>query len=220
MTYLILLFRLKLGRRELAAGRLEDRIVAEASTAARHLENAPFPAALGRQGIGIRSTTHQDDDAAVARSAPLGRHAAQLPEQFLEIRAIACALARIARRMHAGASPECIHLDAGIICERRQSGCAGGVARLDERILEERSTAFDDCIDAQRGLRQHLILKRSQQRAELAQLADVCARENESSHAPYSACDCRANSRPMPAAARSSSASSSWRRKACPSAVP
>src|SRR5213078_4467577 len=74
--------------------------------------------------------------------------------------------------------------------------------------------------DAERALRDERQRQRREQRRQLAQLALVAAGENDARHGSSSACACSANSSPMPCAARFSSASSSWRRNAWPSAVP
>src|SRR5439155_5361698 len=134
--------------------------------------------------------------------------------------AIARVLAREARRAHPRPPAERVDLEPGIIRERRQLRALRGVARLQERVREQGRAGLGQGGDAERALRDERERQRREQRRQLAELPGVAAGENDARHGPLSAWACSANSSPMPCAARFSSASSSWRRNAWPSAVP
>ena len=97
--------------------------------------------------------------------------------------------------------------------------------RLDQRIRDEARAILDGRLDAEFALRDDLEFMGGEDRAHLGELAGIAGREHHASHRqrplqPARASFCSAHSRPMPPAARSSSASSSSRRNAWPSAVP
>src|SRR5262249_12682443 len=147
-------------------------------------------------------------------------HAGELLEQPAQVVRIARPLACIARREHPGSSAERVDLDAGVVGERRQGCRARRVPGLEERVLEERGAGLLRGADAELALGDQLEVQRREQRGELAQLARVATREDDAAHGALSAWAWSVNSVAMPSAARLRSASSSWRRKACPSAVP
>jgi len=168
----------------------------------------------------VADAAHEDDDALVARLAKLIRHVVQLGEQVAEIFLIAGRLCGEAGRPDPGAAAEGLHLEPGIVRERRQARVARRVVRLDERVLEEGGAGLGGGTDAELRLRHELHGERREERRKLAQLPGVGAGEDGARHGESSASLCRAKSSAMPLAARFSSASSSWRRKAWPSAVP
>src|SRR5687768_15232152 len=92
------------------------------------------------------------------------------------------------------------------------------MARLGERILEEGGVRLVGLRDAERRLRHQLDGQRGEDGADLPQLAGIARREDQL-HRPSALFWCPM-SREMPACASSSSASSSLREKASPSAVP
>src|SRR5882757_7185593 len=93
------------------------------------------------------------------------------------------------------------------------------MVRLEQRVVLEGVAGLRDPVDAEVGLEHQLEATRRQERRELALLARVGGGQDDP-HGGASACDCSEHSSPMPVTARFSSASSSWRRNAWPSAVP
>src|SRR5207253_10112455 len=80
--------------------------------------------------------------------------------------------ASVIRRMHARLTAERRHAKPRIVGERRQPRGAARVARLGERVLDERRVRLLGLRDAERRLRHELELGRKD-RLQLAQLAGV-----------------------------------------------
>jgi len=76
---------------------------------------------------------------------------------------------------------------AGIVGERRQAGGATGVARLGERVLEERIVRLFRFRDAELRLGNDLKVKRRKQFADFADLARVAGGQHQPFHRWYSA---------------------------------
>src|SRR4029077_4764914 len=214
-----------LGTRELRggavlAGRHEHRVIAEATAPARGVRDVPLPGPLRNERRTVPGASQPHDDALVACLAKAIRHLVQLGEQLAQVLLIARTFPGKARRPHPGSPNESIHLDPGIVGERRQVCVARGVARLQQRILEEGRAGLGGGPDAEFRLGNQLHREWREQVCKLAQLPRVGAGENRACHGASSAWLCSAKSSAIPAAARLSSASSSWRLKAWPSAVP
>jgi hypothetical protein len=128
---------------------------------------------------------HVRDHAVIASLPKLHRHIVQLREELVEVGGIARALARKSCRAHARPAVERIHLDAGVIRQRRQARLAGRVTGLDERVVEKRGAGFRRRVDAERRLRDERETQRPEDRRQLLELAGVAARQDGShgSHA-------------------------------------
>src|SRR5438270_12692586 len=94
------------------------------------------------------------------------------------------------------------------------------MARLEERVGEGGFAGVRHGGDAEPGRGDQGGGRRREEGGQLAPLPRVAAREHHPPHGRSSVCACSVSSAPMPCAARLSSASSSWRRNAWPSAVP
>src|SRR5262249_54315897 len=115
------------------------------------------------------------------------------------------------------------HADARVVGERRQPGAAARVARLRERVLDERRVGLLGVGDLESRLRNNLDPERAQQGLEFAQLPRIRGGEHELLHgakATPSARFCRATSSAMPRCASATSDRIWASEKGSPSAVP
>ena len=212
-------------RRSRRARQEEQRVVAEAAVAARREQRFALPAAVGDQRRGIVGVAHQRR--ARSGSARGGRRgdAARAQRSSLALFAASRrrASAGVARRVHARARrrarrrtrPES-SASAG------RPGGARRVARLGERVLDERRVRLLGLVDAESPTaRTSSMPEPREQRRELASLPRLLVATTESRQrgpprlrrrrrAPAR---CSAISSPMPLGARSSSASSSCARE-------
>ena len=78
-----------------------------------------------------------------------------------------------ARRPHARLAAERHHAQARVVCERGQPAALGCVARLRQRVLDERRMRLVGRLDTEFALSDNLNADIHQQRAKLAQLAGI-----------------------------------------------
>src|SRR6059058_991169 len=152
----------------------EQRVVAEATGAARLAEHAPFARRLDQlrlreRGLEIR------DHAAIARGALRVGHSRQALEQERVVRRVAGARTmhlRPARREHPGRALERIDLEAGIFGQGRDVAALGEIARLGDRVLGEAGAALE--IALVRKALEKLVDRESQLKGQaLEQVADL-----------------------------------------------
>ncbi len=191
----------------------------------------PRQQSFGDQRRRVICVRQQRERAVEMRAAAVGGNVAQCVEQLVDIRVRIAVLAGVTRGVQARRAIECVDADAGIIAERRQARRACGMARLDQRVLDEAQPGLVGVGDAEIALRDQFDARIGEHCADLAELARIAARKNDTAHAQRlallrgialqpSASRCFASSSPMPFCARASSRSSSSRRNAWPSAVP
>ncbi len=80
---------------------------------------------------------HVDDDSPVTRAALCLRYLGQFFHQQGVILIIIGIGSGEPRGIYPGCAIQCIDLDPGVIGQRRQAGVGGGIARLDDRILDK-----------------------------------------------------------------------------------
>src|SRR5688572_18775939 len=83
-----------------AIAEFENRVVAEATVAARRIDNAAFPTRLADERRRITRRSHENQRALIASGAWRGRHRLQCREQLAQIRFITRALTGVARRVN------------------------------------------------------------------------------------------------------------------------
>src|SRR5262249_56267897 len=121
-------------REALAERRIEeDRIVAEATPAARRLEKYALHHALHR-GLSSVLRTRDGDQAAEARTTALRGHAGHLLEHHAAALGIGETGAAVASGEHAGPAAERVHFDAGAVGVSDLPGPGGHSARLADRV--------------------------------------------------------------------------------------
>jgi hypothetical protein len=216
------------------AGRLEDRVVAEAAIAPRTGgDPAPQrPADLGgdRQSAAQADPIgqHERHDADVARSALTRRQSGQRRQQLGVVVEIGGVLAGVAPGSDAGPAAQGVDLDPRVVGDRGQPCQAGVEAGLEPGIGLERCAVLDRIAgNAQRIEVDQLSAVRSEQLGQLDQLVPGARRDDDPGpvglaqrRTPASASAWAANSRSRPVPARSSSEVKPARSKGLPSAVP
>src|SRR6266545_3797125 len=141
MTHPVFLLGTQLGE-GLAERRVEkERVVAEAPRPARSIEQDAFYHALDHR-LEPAPRAHDGDQAAESRAPSLDRHPRHLVQHDLAALGIAQAVPAIARREHAGAAAQRIHLDPGIVGQGHLARSPRDPARLPERIVGVREFAF------------------------------------------------------------------------------
>src|SRR5882724_8152583 len=213
MTQGVLLLRLKLRDGPVEAAWYEYGVIPEASQAPGIADQHTFPRAARNDRRAIRGRRHKGNYALVARYALRDGDIADVVQHLAQIGLVAGALARIARRVDAWPSAQGIHFDARVISKCREVGDCGGVARLQQCIVGKCLPSLRRRFYAERALRHQVETERCEKGTQLTELAAVAACEDYA-HTGCKVWACRANSRPIPDAARFSSASSSWRRNA------
>src|SRR5690606_11766399 len=149
--------------------------------------------------------------------------AVEFAQQTVDVAVGVAVSAAVACRIQAGCAIERVHAQPRIVRQRRQAGGAAGVARLEDRVLDEAQAGLFGVLDAELVLGADLETAAGEQRPEFLQLACVARGEHER---PWRRVHRARASRwcwskvAIPPSARPSSASSSSRRKAWPSAVP
>src|SRR5438309_9042631 len=172
-----------LGGRELAERAAERRIeedgvVAESASAARRLADDAVDGAL--DDLLASRQIHQRDDAAEARGAPRGRHAAQALEQQRVAAGVVETGSAEARRVETRLAPEGVDLEPGVVGERARAGRAGGRARLEERVLSiGRAGLFGKRGARDVGQQRDVPRQVAQQLDELAPLGAIECRDDE-----------------------------------------
>ena len=166
------------------SGRSRIRRCRAASSAIR-----PSQVPVRDDRVGDRSVpAHERDDAVIARLAELHRDVVQLGEQPVgdyrhrsRPRRAKCADAT------PGAPPSASTKMAGIVGERREPAARGGVARLDQRVLDEGGA---DSVGARRcrARTERPARGRAARTAAARELAGVAAREHDRISRPRSAC--------------------------------
>ena len=119
----------------------EEGVVAEAVFAARRVRDAPLAAAARDQLAAVGQ--EQDDSAGETRGSLFVRHAFQLVQQLRVVVGIACILAGIPARPHAGPPGQGVHLQAAVVGKRRQARVRKRGTGLDARVALERVGVFD-----------------------------------------------------------------------------
>ena len=158
------------------------RVVAESAAAARRVDDAAVPRALGDDRLRIVGRANQHEHAVVVRASIVD--VAQVGDQARVVARVGLRLAGVARADHAGRTAKRRHADTRVVGERRQLRVRARVTRLGQRVLDERRMRLVDFGDAEIGLRDQLDAERLEQAAELAELAGVVRGEDElSEHA-------------------------------------
>ncbi len=118
------------------SGQQEQRVVAEAAAAARLVDDLAVPARVGDQRLRVVRRAHGGQHARVVR-APVA-FARQPSQQFVVVARVVGRFAGKARGQHARCALQRGRADARVVGERRQPGRGRRVARLRERVLQER----------------------------------------------------------------------------------
>ena len=206
----------------------EHRVVAEPTLAARRMQDAAGPAAFGDDRLRVIGRAQQHDHRVEVRRALRVGHLPQVIEQLGDVRLRIAMAAGVARGVQARCAAERVHAQARVVAERGQARGLRGMARLQQRVLDEGQPRFVDIAHAEFRLRVQCIAGIGEQLAQLDELAGVAARKHQAlrgeivhrDQSAASASRCAANNCAMPPSARPSNASSSSRRNAWPSAVP
>src|ERR1035437_1867021 len=115
----------------LASGRLsqglEDGVVAKAAVALGRDRDAAFACAVSETDgqAATRATLLRQDQrqyAAIPGAAPLGREAAQRPQQLDVVVLVRGRLAGVALRVDAGSAAEVVHFETGVVGEGGEAG--------------------------------------------------------------------------------------------------
>ena len=102
--------------------------------------------------------THVDHQALKAGAALLLIDLAESVEQLFEIIPIACAGARIARRVYTGCSAQGIDFQSRVVGDGGQSGVLCSIARLQYGVLDKGETRLFYLGNRKRRLRHHFQL--------------------------------------------------------------
>ena len=176
----VLLLRRHLAEGLGIAGRLEDRVVAEAGRPARRIDDCAEDAALEQFLMPIRPGDHQRRD---EMRLALFRHGrAALGEFGLhtgQSRGEVLARTGPVRREQAGRAVERVDADAGIVGQRRQAGSVGRRHRLDRGVLGEHVAVLLGLGQAELAGRDQLDAIGGHQLAHLAQFALVMGRDHD-----------------------------------------
>ena len=121
-------------------GDVEQRVVAEAVVAPGSQQDTPLPAGLADQRHGIPGVAHIDQGALEARTALRLGYPFQCGQQFGIVGGVA--LPGVAGRVDARLSPEVVHLQPGVIRDRRVTAVPGRGAGLDDGVLDETEAGF------------------------------------------------------------------------------
>ena len=142
------------------------RVVAEATGAARCIDDRAMPDPLRDQRLRIRGVPREHEHAVIVRAA-VG-HAAQRVDQRDVVACIGRRLAGEPRAAHARRTPERVDTDAGIVGERGKPAPVARVPRLDQRVLDERRMRLVRLADAELRLRHDVESEWLEQASKLA----------------------------------------------------
>ena len=137
MTDLVLVLRGQFGAGAVTLGHPEQRIIAEAVLALRGMQDAAMPEPLAEYRQRILGMADQCQGADELRATLGIRHLAERIEQLGIVRRIALAV-RITSRVDPRRAAEMIHGQPRVVGQRRQAGNPGGIARLEDGVLDER----------------------------------------------------------------------------------
>ena len=137
MTARVLLFRLEFGGAATAFGNVEQRVVAEATTAAPLAQDLAAPLARRNQRLLARRDIGGDAVESGAAILAVG----QCRQQFVVI-GLVTAVARVTGRVHAWRAAKRIDGKTGVVGDGRQPGRIGRVLRLDQGVLGECRAGF------------------------------------------------------------------------------
>ena len=147
-------------------------------------------------------------------------HSGKRGDQLGVVARIRFRLAGVARALHTGRAVQRLDADAGIIRERRQLGQRACMARLRERVLDERRMGLIGLGNAELALRNDVDAERREQPGKLAELAGIAGGEDPTRDHVLSAAFCAAMSLRIPRSPSATSASICSRENGAPSAVP
>src|SRR5690606_18366370 len=160
----------------------EQGVVAKAVAAAGLFRYPPLPGALADQGGGVQVVAHQHQQALEA-GAPLGLGNTGEHLQQLAIVVRICGLgAGKARRVDARGAVQIVHLQARVIGNGGQAGGLGGVAGLEEGILDKAEAGLLGLAEVEFGQRPDLQVAAHQEFPKLFQLALVGAGQDQGIH--------------------------------------
>ncbi len=191
-------------------GKKEQRVVAEAGRAARRVEHLTVPAADRDQGLRIVGGAQRDQGADEA-CAPVVDVAQAIDQErvvggVLDAPVVFAVVDRARHRRElrgrdARRAAERVDAQARVVGDRRATGRPRRMARLGERVLEERRVRLVGFADRELALGDELDPERREQRGELGELSRVVRREDQS-HAGDVTPTRSAASRRAPSAAR------------------
>lgn len=136
----------------------EHRVITKAVLTARFVDDHPLPAGLADDGGGIVGVAHVDQHAPEAGALEILGGPFQLAQQLVDVLLVAGTGAGKTGGVDAGAAVQQIHFQAGVVGNRRQAGDAGGVAGLDDGILDEGGAGLVGIGDRKLALWDHLDL--------------------------------------------------------------
>ena len=218
---------------------LEDRVVAESAGPSRRCRDPAAGRPPPGQDLQATPTLRdgrrqgQREDADVPCTAAGRWQAVERGEELRVVLRVSRGLARVAPRPDARAAIERVHLEAGVVGQRRQAGRPGGEAGLDAGVRLERQAVLDRVTPnpelIERDEVQVVKAFRGEQLPQLAQLVGRPRRDDQPAAAPLgrgqrrtvaSAAAWASKRRVRPVWARSSRASTRARSNGLPSAVP
>ena len=156
------------------------RVVAETTAATRRVDDFTVPDPFRDHWPRIERRAHQSDDAIVMRAA-IGLIVEHLQELAI-VALVGSGQAGEARRMHPRRAVQRHGANAGIVGQRRQLRTAAGVARLGQRVLNERGMRLFGFRHIEIRLRHGFQPERGEQRSEFAQLAGVVGGDDDFLH--------------------------------------
>src|SRR5256885_7588569 len=171
----VLLSGLELRRRQPALWQQEQRVVAEAVSAARGAGDLASPDAFGDERARVVGMPQQDHHAAIISFAVL----LHIRENFFIVAGVpllpAALAPGVAGRVHSGLAGESLDAQSRVIAKRRQACSPARVPRLGERILEKSGVRLIGLADAELRLRYELDRQRREQRPDLPQFSGIVA---------------------------------------------
>ena len=168
--------RRQLRGRAAVASHIEDGVVTETVGAAGRVQYPSFPDAVRDQRDGVLGVSQIGQDAVKTRAAPLVGDVRHLGEQAREVVTIARPFARIARRVDPRGALEGIHLEAGVVGERRPAGMQGGIAGFDQGVLDEAPTGLGQPLGHERHNRDP---ERAEDLGDLTELTGIPGGDHE-----------------------------------------
>ena len=139
-------------------------------------------------------------------------------EQLFVVACVRLRLSGVAGRLYAGRAAKGCDTQTGIICQRRHTREAGGMARLGDRVFDESDVRLFRFRNVEFPLRDQFPAERCEDRVEFLEFLGIVRGEDNLHFA--SAAFCESMSWAMPALARSVNCSSWARVNGSPSAVP
>ena len=136
----------------------EDGIIAKAVLTTGLVDDHPLPARLADDGGGIVGVAHIDQHAPEAGALEVVGGTLQLGQQLVDVLLVAGTGTGKAGGVDAGATVQQVHFEAGVVSDGGQACDAGGVACLDDGILDEGGAGLVGIGDRKLALWDHLDL--------------------------------------------------------------